>query len=258
MAKFLIGVLTGIILTGLFLVIADVRRGAHAGEAPGCRRRLDAGDGNGRRNPGAGVRWSSPFLSCSSGRRPTVADVWATLRKAAADSRIKAIVFEPRNLSVGWAKLEEMRADLENFRKSGKPVYAYLKTPGAREYYLATAATRVYMDPEDELDLKGMRFELMYFKNTLDKLGVQVEIEHAGKYKDFGDMFTRTSMSPETKEVLNSVIDDLYGNLVQRIAGGPEEDAGRDSRHHRPGPVPVPAGARQGADRRPALRRPDV
>jgi protease-4 len=58
----------------------------------------------------------------------------------------------------------------------------------------------------------------MYFKNTLDKLGVQVEIEHAGKYKDFGDMFTRTSMTPETKEVLNSIIDDLYGNLVKRIA----------------------------------------
>jgi protease-4 len=58
----------------------------------------------------------------------------------------------------------------------------------------------------------------MYFKKTLDKLGVQVEVEHAGKYKDFGDMFTRASMSAETREVLSSVIDDLYGNLVQRIA----------------------------------------
>ena len=103
----------------------------------------------------------------------------------------------------------------KQFRKSGKPIYAYLKTPGAREYYLATAANAIYMDPEDELNLKGMRFELMYFNKTLDKLGVQVEIEHAGKYKDFGDMFTRTSMSPETKEVLTSVLDDLYGNLVQ-------------------------------------------
>src|SRR6185295_5804564 len=146
---------------------------------------------------------------------PTVENVWTTLRKAAADSHIKAIVFEPQNLAIGWAKLEELRGDLENFKKSGKPLYAYLKTPGAREYYLATAATRVYMAPEDELDLKGMRFELTYFKNTADKLGVQVEIEHVGKYKDFGDMFTRTSMSPETKEVLNSVIDDLYGNMVQ-------------------------------------------
>jgi protease-4 len=63
-----------------------------------------------------------------------------------------------------------------------------------------------------------MRVELMYFKNTLDKVGVDVQVEHDGKYKDFGDMFTRTSMSPETREVMTSVVDDLYGNLVSRIA----------------------------------------
>ena len=66
--------------------------------------------------------------------------------------------------------------------------------------------------------LKGLRAELMYFKKTLDKIGVSVEVEHAGKYKDFGDMFTRTDMSPETREVINSVLDGLYGNLVARIA----------------------------------------
>ncbi|MBI2679652.1 MAG: signal peptide peptidase SppA [Candidatus Solibacter usitatus] len=95
-----------------------------------------------------------------------------------------------------------------------------MKTPGTREYYLATAATNVYMAPEDELNMKGMRFELTYFRNTLDKLGVQVEIEHAGKYKDFGDMFTRSSMSPETREVLNSVMDGIFGHLVDTIAAG--------------------------------------
>jgi protease-4 len=58
----------------------------------------------------------------------------------------------------------------------------------------------------------------MYFKNTLDKIGVGVQVEHDGKYKDFGDMFTRTSMSPETREVMTSVVDDLYGHLVGQIA----------------------------------------
>jgi protease-4 len=66
--------------------------------------------------------------------------------------------------------------------------------------------------------LKGLRAELLYFKKSLDKLGVTVEVEHAGKYKDFGDMFTRSDMSPETHEVINSVIDDLFGNLVNRVA----------------------------------------
>ena len=66
--------------------------------------------------------------------------------------------------------------------------------------------------------LKGLRAESYYFKKTLDKLGVQVEIEHAGKYKDFGDMFTRSDMSPETREVMNSMVDGIYGNLVDRTA----------------------------------------
>jgi len=157
----------------------------------------------------------------------TVANVWMALRKAAADPHIKAVVLEPEDVSAGWAKLEEMRSDVEQFRKSGKPVFAYLRAPSTREYYLALAADRIYLGPEDPLMLKGLRAEMMYFKNTLDKLGVSVEVEHAGKYKDFGDMFTRTNMSPETQEVMNSVVGSLYGNLVDKIAAGrkktPEE-----------------------------------
>ncbi|HKW98898.1 MAG TPA: signal peptide peptidase SppA [Bryobacteraceae bacterium] len=219
MAKFLIGVLTGIILTFLFVFIA-IFAIARLREKPpevaeGSTLVLELEGAIPERAP---VEFPIPFLQQRT--PPTVEEVWLTLRKAAVDSRIKAIVFEPHDLVVGWGKLQEIRNDLENFKKSGKPLYAYLKTPGSREFYLATAADRVYMAPEDELDLKGMRVELMYFRKTLDKLGVQVEIEHAGKYKDFGDMFTRTSMSPETKEVLDSVLDGLYGNLVQRIADG--------------------------------------
>ncbi|MBM3775125.1 MAG: signal peptide peptidase SppA [Acidobacteria bacterium] len=162
-----------------------------------------------------------------AGHRVTVENVWSGLKKAAADRRITAVVLAPESLDAGWGKLQEIRDGLKQFRKSGKPLYAYLRAPGAREYYLATAADRIYLAPEDFLNLKGMRVELVYFKSTLDKLGVQVEVEHAGKYKDFGDMFTRTSMSPETREVLTSVLDELYSGLVGAVAEGrrkgPEE-----------------------------------
>jgi protease IV len=167
-----------------------------------------------------------------SGDRPglTVAGVWMTLRMAAVDSRIKAVVLEPDNLSAGWAKLEEIRADLEQFRKSGKPVYTYLRTPRTHEYYVATAADRIYLGPAEPVYLRGLRAEMMYFKKTLDRLGVTVEVEHAGKYKDFGDMFTRSDMSPETRQVMSSLVDDLYANLVAKIAAGrkktPEEVRG--------------------------------
>ncbi len=144
--------------------------------------------------------------------------VWMSLKEAAADPHIRAVMVEPSGLSTGWAKLEEIRGDLVRFRKSGKPVFAYLRAPNGRDYYVALGADRIYLGPQEPLMLKGLRAEAMYFKNTLDKLGVKVYVEHAGKYKDFGDMFTRSDMSPETREVVTSMVDDIYGNLVARIA----------------------------------------
>ena len=224
MGKFLLGLLTGLLLVFLTVVLLFFAALRFRDKAPAIADnsvlvlRLE------------GEISEKPPVELPSfvgGDRPglTVAGVWLTLKKAAADSRIKAIALEPEDLAGGWAKLEEVRADLDQFRKSGKPVYAYLRTPGAREYYLATAADRIYLGASDQLMLKGLRAELMYFKKSLDKLGVSVEVEHAGKYKDFGDMFTRSDMSPETHEVIGSLVDDLYGNLVEHIAAGRKKTA---------------------------------
>ena len=76
------------------------------------------------------------------------------------------------------------------------------------------------MAPEDELDVKGLRAELIFVKGTLDKLGVQMEFEHVGKYKDAPDMFTKNESSPETREVINQVLDQFYGDFVNTIAEG--------------------------------------
>lgn len=150
----------------------------------------------------------------------TMMETWQVLRKAAADSRIKALLVEPRGLSVGWGKLEELRADLLAFRKSGKPVYAYLRGADSHDYYVATAADKIFMAPEDLLDVKGLRAELVYLKGTLDKLGVSMEFEHVGKYKDAPDQFTRESARPETLEVMNQIVDQYYGDLIKVISEG--------------------------------------
>ena len=133
MAKFLIGVVTGIILVFLILFIG-VFAVARLREKPpsiadGSTLMLELDGDIPERAP---VEFPIPFLQQRT--PPTVADIWTTLRKAAVDGRIRAIVFEPRDLQIGWAKLQEIHSDLEAFRKSGKPIYAYLKTPGAREY----------------------------------------------------------------------------------------------------------------------------
>jgi len=220
MAKFLIGVITGVVLVFLTLILLFLAALRFREKPPQIAdnsvlvMRLEGE-----------IREKAPvelpeFLGGQQRSNLTVANIWLNLRKAAADSHIRALVLEPEGLTAGWGKLEELRADVEEFRKSGKPVYAYLHTPSAREYYVALPSDRIYLGPEDPLMLKGLRAEILYFKKTLDKLGVTIEVEHAGKYKDFGDMFTRSDMSPETREVMDSLVDALYGNLVAHIAEG--------------------------------------
>jgi protease-4 len=224
MARFLIGVLTGIVLIILVLVISVFAlfkmRDKPPTIADGSTLILQVDGEIPERPP---IELPLPFLQDRASL--TVQNIWGLLRRAASDARIKAVVLAPGSLRIGWAKAQEIHADLEQFKKSGKPLIAYLRTPSAKEYYLATACNRIYLAPEDWLNLKGLRLELMYFKKTLDKLGVSVQVEHAGKYKDFGDMFTRTGMTPETREVLNSVLDGLYGNLVETIAAGRKKTA---------------------------------
>lgn len=216
MLKFLLGLFTGVLLVflgGILLLVILVQFRDRPPEIASNSVLVVRLEGEIPEKPAMEV----PFVD-NPRAAVTVASVWTALRRAAQDSRIRAVVLEPEGLSVGWAKLEEIRGDVEQFRKSGKPVFAYLRNPSAREYYVALAADRIYLGPEDPLMLKGMRAEILYFQNTLAKLGVSVDVEHDGKYKDFGDMFTRADMSPETKEVLNSLLDELYGNLVDRIA----------------------------------------
>jgi protease-4 len=230
MKNFVIGLISGFILaglTGFILFFALVRIAASFGEKP---TKVAEGstlifnlDDSVPEKPATEI--PLPFLEEQTPL--SMQQVWETFRKAAADSRIKAVIFEPRGLSIGWGRMQEIRQEMQQFRKSGKPLIAFLRNPGTREYYLATATDRIFMAPEDQLDVKGVAVEPLFIKNTLDKLGIGVDVIHAGKYKDAGDMLTRTEMTPETRQVLNDVLDQFYGDLINVTATGrkkqPEE-----------------------------------
>jgi protease-4 len=226
MKKFLLGLVCGLafaVLAGVILVFAAARFGDKApAVANESVLHLNL-SGEIPERPSVDV--PLPFLGDRD--EVTVIELWSSLNRAAEDSRIKAIVLEPRGILVGWAKVEEIRQGILKFKKNsgGKPVYCHLQTPGTKDYYLATAADRIYLAPDDRVDVKGLRIETTYWKNTLDKIGVQVEIEHAGKYKDFGDTYSRTSMTPETREVLNGFLDQFYGDLVRVISEGRNKSA---------------------------------
>jgi protease IV len=223
MKNFLIGLVLGLLLCGLILVVlvfAAVRfAGSYANRpvsvADGSTLLLDLEGDVPERLPA-----EIPIPVLQNQTDLSLEQTWDTFRRAATDSRIRGILFEPHGLDIGWGKMEEIHDEIVQFRKSGKPIVTYLRSPTAREYYLASATDKIFISPEDSLDLKGLAAESLFFKQTLDKVGVQAEVIHAGKYKDAGDVLTRTSMTPETREVLNAVLDQYYGNLIATVAEG--------------------------------------
>jgi protease-4 len=225
MWKFVLGVAVGIVVAvvGSFIILFSI------GRAFSSKQPTVAGDSvlvltlDGDLPEAPSVEIPIPFLQAQAS--PTVRDVWTALRAAATDNRIKAIVLQPRGIGAGWAKLQELRQELTNFKKSGKPVYAYLQNAGSREYYVASLADQIFVSPDDVLGVKGFLVQELYFKNTLDKLGVTVQVDHVGKYKDAGDLFTKTNMSPETREVLNQVLDQIYGEFCSAVGQGRHKSA---------------------------------
>src|SRR5438270_465686 len=141
-------------------------------------------------------------------------------RKAKVDKRITAIIVDINASETGWAKAEEVRGAIDDFRASGKPVYAYMETGFNKDYYIAAACDKIYLPPSGELFVTGLAADVMFFRGTLDKLGVYPDVYQIGKYKSAGDMFTQKQMTDAHREFINSLVDDLYGRLVDGIAQG--------------------------------------
>ena len=140
------------------------------------------------------------------------------IQAAATDSRIQSILLKPSNLGLGWGKLEQLRSSLEEFKSKGKQVVALIGTGGTKEYFLASVANKVYLSPAGVLDLKGMRIEVMFFKDTLAKLGVQADLEHIGRYKNFSDVFTDNHLSDSFREAETALLDSIYGHFIQTVS----------------------------------------
>lgn len=140
------------------------------------------------------------------------------LRKAKVDKRISGVLLEINLLGAGWAKAEELRGAIADFRASGKPIYAYIEVGTNKEYYIATAAERVYVSPSGDLFINGFAADVMFFRGSLDKLGIYPDVFQIGKYKNAPDQFTRKEMTKEHREVVNSLVDDLFNRFVNTVA----------------------------------------
>ena len=140
------------------------------------------------------------------------------LKKAKVDTRIKAVTLDISMSDVGWGKAEEIRDAITDFRTSGKPVYAYIEFGLNKEYYIATACDKIFVPPPGELFITGLAADVMFFRGSLDKLGIYPEIYQIGKYKSVGDMFTQKKMTDAHREYVNSLLDDLFNRYLTAIA----------------------------------------
>jgi len=140
------------------------------------------------------------------------------LRWARDDDHIQAVVLTIADLDVGWARLQSLRRSLLALRAAKKQVWVYLTEGGMREYYLASAADAILIAPAGHLSITGLAAETVFFKGALDKLGIEAQVHQAGQYKAAGEPFTRDSMSEAHREMLNGLLDDLYGQIVEDIA----------------------------------------
>jgi protease-4 len=139
-------------------------------------------------------------------------------KKAKVDKRIKAVLLDIDLSGVGWGKAEEIRDAITDFRSSGKPVYAYIEFGLNKEYYIATACDKIIVPPPGELFINGLAADVMFFRGSLDKLGIYPDIFQIGKYKSAGDMFTQKQMTDAHKEYINSLLDDLFNRYINEIA----------------------------------------
>jgi protease-4 len=138
----------------------------------------------------------------------------SALKKAAKDDRIKGVLlegsFEPSDFGTGYACLKEVREGIIDFKKTGKPVYAYLEAPSTRDYYVASAASTIYMNPYGEMEMPGLAVVKTYYKGALDKYGVDVQVTRHGKYKSATEPFFLTKMSDADREETQRLIDGLW------------------------------------------------
>ncbi len=159
-----------------------------------------------------------PLRKFFGGTDQSLTNLVMQFKKAKVDKRIKVIILEINMSGAGWGKSEEIRDAIADFRSSGKQIYAYMEYATDKEYYIASACDKIYLAPPGELFINGLAADVMFFRGSLDKLGIYPDMVQMGKYKTAVETFTRKDMSDANREFMNSLLDDLFNRYVETVA----------------------------------------
>ena len=166
---------------------------------------------------------ADPFASISGDQAITPVGIYSAIRAvnaAAKDPAVKFIYMKPDGAMGGIAQLEEFRTALMNFRNSGKAIVSYIENPSNASYYLASVSDKIYMTSYDGgMNMfSGLSSQMIFLKDILDRLGINVQLIRHGKYKSAGEMYIRNSASPENMEQNTEMIESVWNSWAEKIA----------------------------------------
>jgi protease-4 len=151
-------------------------------------------------------------------------DAIEAIHKAKNDDNIKGISIEADDLNAGITQIDDLRNAIDDFKKSGKFVYAYGNTVSQASYYLGSVADKYYLNPAGMIELKGLATEVAFFKDFADKYGIGIQVIRHGKFKSAVEPFLRNDISPENKEQLSTLLNDIWKNTSSRMAASRKID----------------------------------
>ncbi len=167
---------------------------------------------------------TDPVSALLTMRRPRLADVLDGLRRARSDDRVRVLVVKVGGRPIGLARVQDLRAAIREFAQAGKATVAWAETfgesaPGNVPYYLATAFDRIYLQPSGELGLTGISFRQLFFRDLMDRLGLDYQVAKRKEYKSAAERLTERGFTEPAREAMQRLAASLTEQLTEAIAG---------------------------------------
>ncbi len=162
---------------------------------------------------------NSPFASLGIEEvNPSLEEMVQAIKVAKNNKNIKGIYISAGVVSANPASLQELRRAIDEFRKAGKFVVSYGGTYTQGAYYVCSAASKIILNPIGELEWRGLGGEMMFYKDLLKKIGVEMQVVKVGSYKSAVEPFTATEMSPANREQVTQYITSIWGNIKKEVS----------------------------------------
>jgi protease IV len=158
------------------------------------------------------------FMGFSGNKKIGLDELLSAIKKSKDESKIKGILLRVDQVPSGYAVLEEVRDALIDFKESGKFIYAFSETYSQKGYYIASVADKVFITPEGSLTLSGLSSQPMFFKQALDKLGIEMQVIRHGKFKAAVEPFMLDKMSDENREQVQVYMGSIWNAMLTDIS----------------------------------------